>query len=87
MCRWRKHPMFDQVWKDEARKWDYEDYVLARQVFRKGMRQEDDRWLAMNSAVNAISNASKRIFHDEDSTVQVKIEGMPDLGTPEDGND
>ena len=84
MSRWRKHPMFDTAWKDEARKWDYEDYALARKVFRQGMRQADDNpWLAMNSAVNAINNAGKRIFHDEDAAVTVRIEGMPDLGTPD----
>lgn len=84
MSRWRKHPMFDQAWKEEARRWDYEDYILAREVFRKGMKQDKDGWLAMNSAVNALSNANKRLFHDEDSAVTVKIEGLPDIGSPDD---
>lgn len=84
MCRWRKHPLFDQAWKEEARRWDYEDYILAREVFRKGMKQEKDGWLAMNSAVNALSNANKRLFHDEDSAVTVKIEGLPEIGSPDD---
>ena len=43
MCRWRKHPLFDQAWKEEARRWDYEDYILARQIFRKGMKQENEK--------------------------------------------
>ena len=84
MSRWRKHPMFDQAWKEEARRWDYEDYILAREVFRKGMKQDKDGWLAMNSAVNALSNANKRLFHDEDQAVTVKIEGLPDIGSPDD---
>ena len=83
MSRWRKHPMFDQAWKEEARRWDYEDYILAREVFRKGMKQDKDGWLAMNSAVNALSNANKRLFHDEDSAVTVKIEGLPEIGSPD----
>ena len=48
------------------------------------MRQESDPWLAMNSAVNTLSATGKRIFKDEDSEITVKIEGMPDIGTPED---
>jgi len=84
MTRWRKHPLFDQAWKEEARRWDYEDYILAREVFRKGMKQDKDGWLAMNSAVNALSNANKRLFHDEDQSVTVKIEGLPDIGSPDD---
>ena len=85
MCRYRKHPLFDTAWKEEYRRWDYEDYQLARKVFRQGMQQDKDGWLAMNSAVNAISNANKRLFHDEDTAVTVKIEGnLPELGTPDD---
>lgn len=84
MCRWRKHPLFDTAWKEEQRKWDYEDYTLARKVFRQGMKQQEDGWLAMNSAVNAISNAGKRLFHDEDTAVTVKVEGLPDIGSPDD---
>jgi len=83
MSRWRKHPMFDQAWKEEQRRWCYEDFTLAMSVFRKGMKQDKDGWLAMNSAVNALSNANKRLFHDEDSAVTVRIEGLPDIGSPD----
>lgn len=83
MYRWRKHPMYDQIWKDETSRQDYEDYSTARKVFREGMKQNADKWLAMNSAVNAINNAGKRLFHDEDSTVTVRVEGMPELGSPD----
>ena len=85
MCRWRKHPLYDSVWKDELAKQDYEDYSLARQVLRKGMKHDKDAWLAMNSAVNVISNGNKRIFQDENNTVRVQIEGLPELGSPDDG--
>ena len=84
MSRWRKHPMFDQAWKEEQKRWCYEDFTLAMSVFRKGMKQDKDGWLAMNSAVNALSNANKRLFHDEDQSVTVKIEGLPDIGSPDD---
>ena len=84
MCRWRKHPMFDQIWKDELSKQDYADYSLARQVLRQGMKQDQDKWLAMNSAINVISNGNKRIYQDEQNTVHVHVEGMPDLGSPDD---
>jgi len=83
MSRWRKHPMFDQAWKEEQKRWCYEDFTLAMSVFRRGMKQDKDGWLAMNSAVNVLSNANKRLFHDEDSAVTVKIEGLPDIGSPD----
>ena len=83
LCRWRDHPKFEEVWKDEVRKQDFSDYILARSVLRKSMRNED-KWLAMQSAVNSLNNSGKRIFRDEENTVTVKIEGMVDLGSPDD---
>jgi len=87
MSRWRKLPAFAEAWKEAMRQWDFSDYVLARSVFRKGMKQDKDQWLAMNSAVNALSNASKRIFADESTAITVKIEGsIPEIGSPDDDN-
>ena len=85
MSRDRKSPMYERAWKEEQKSWDFSDYSLARKVFRKNMKQEKDPWLALNSAINALSNAGKRIFRDEDSTVVVKIEGnIPEIGSPDD---
>jgi hypothetical protein len=83
LSRWRDHPRYEEVWKEEVRKQDFQDYIIARKVLRKSMKQEKDGWLAMQSAVNAMNNSSKRIYQGEDSAVTVKIEGLPDLGTPD----
>jgi hypothetical protein len=48
------------------------------------MKQDKDGWLAMNSAVNALNNASKRLFQDEERAIHVKVEGMPEIGSPDD---
>ena len=84
MSRWRRHPAYDIAWKEEQRTWDFRDYAKAKKVLRSGMKQKSDPWLAMNSAVNTLSTATKRIYHDEDSEYTVRIEGMPELGTPDD---
>ena len=83
MCRWRKHPMYDTIWKDELASQDYEDYSLSRKVLRKAMRQEADQWLAMQSAVNVMNSSGKRIYGDEDRAVTVKVEGLPEIGSPD----
>lgn len=83
LSRWRDHPKYEEVWKEEVRKQDYRDYITARTVLRRSMKQEKDGWLAMQSAVNALNNSGKRIYQDEDSAVTVRIEGMPDIGTPD----
>lgn len=85
-CRlsdWRKHKKYEEVWKDEVRRQDFGDYTAARRVLRKSMNQDKDGWLAMQSAVNVLNNSGKRIYAGEDSAVTVRIEGMPDLGTPD----
>lgn len=82
MSRWRKHPLYDQVWKEELKSQNYDDIRKAMDVLRDGLRSKD-KWLAMQSAINLISNATKRVYAGEDTAVTVKIEGMPDLGTPD----
>ena len=84
MCRWRKHPLYDQIWKDEISRQDYHDIAESLQCIRKHMRQDKDGWLSMNSAVNLLSQSSKRVYRAEENTVNVQIVGMPDLGTPDD---
>lgn len=83
LSRWRDHPKYEETWKDEVRKQDFKDYITARKVLRRSMNQEKDGWLAMQSAVNAMNNSGKRIYQGEDNAVTVRIEGMPDLGTPD----
>ena len=85
LSRWRNHPKYEETWKDEVRKQDFRDYTNARKVLRRSMNQEKDNWLSMQSAVNVLNNSGKRIYAGEDSAVTVRIEGMPDLGTPDEG--
>ena len=85
MSRYRKTTAYEIAWKEEQRSWDFSDYSLARAVFRKAMKQDKDQWLAVNSAVNALSQANKRLFRDEDNAVTIKFEGsMPEIGSPDD---
>lgn len=84
MCRWRKHPLYDEIWKDELRKQDYSDFSLARQVLRRSMKDQKDKWLAMQSAINIMNNSGRKIYGNDENTVTVQIQGMPDIGSPDD---
>ena len=84
-CRlsdWRRHPKYEEVWKEEVRKQDFGDYTKARRTLRRSM-DDGDKWLAMQSAVNVLNNSGKRIYGSEDNTVTVQISGMPDIGSPD----
>ena len=82
LTRWRKHPKYTETWMDEVKKHDFKDYVKARGTLRRSM-DDSDKWLAMQSAVNVMNTTGKRIFGNEENMVTVKIEGLPDIGTPD----
>ena len=83
MCRWRNHPLYDTIWKDELAKQDYGDYTEAREILRKSMRQGKDGWLALNSAIQIINNGNRKLFNEDSNKISVEITGMPDIGSPD----
>ena len=82
MYRWRRHPEYDQVWRETIARQDYSDYVKSRTVLRRAMG-DDNPWLAMKAAVNVLNTSGKRIYGAEESAVNVQISGLPDLGEPD----
>jgi len=81
--RWRKHPKYGEIWKDEV------DTNLTR-LMAKSVRRLDRQvnnendWIANKASNDLINLAKTRIFGDDEKTVHVAIEGLPDLGTPDD---
>ena len=83
MSRWRKHPDFEATWKDEVKQILYGCTAEAVQVI-KGQLRSDQGWL-QNKAANDLLNYGKgQIYGDEERTVHVQIEGLPDIGSPDD---
>jgi hypothetical protein len=83
MSRWRKLPEFESIWKDEVRQILYGCTAEAVQVI-KGQLRSDQGWL-QNKAANDLLNYGKgQIYGDEERTVHVQIEGLPDIGSPDD---
>ena len=83
LSNWKKHPKYEEVWRDEVSKFDFSDYSLSRRTLRRSMEQEKDGWLAMQAAVNIMSNVGKRIYGEDQATINVNITGMPDIGSPD----
>jgi hypothetical protein len=83
MTRWRKLPEFESTWKDEVKQILYGCTAEAVQVIKSQLRSGDLPWL-QNKAANDLLNYGKtQIYGDEDKAVHVKIEGLPDIGTPD----
>ena len=83
MSRWRKLPEFETVWKDEVRNVLYGCTSEAIQVIRKQMKSEDQPWLQNKAANDVLNYGKSQIYGDEEKTVNVKIEGMPEIGSPD----
>ena len=83
MSRWRKLPEFESIWKDEVKQILYGCTAEAVQVI-KGQLRSDQGWL-QNKAANDLLNYGKgQIYGDEERTLHVQIEGLPDIGSPDD---
>lgn len=82
LSRLRKHPAYLDTWKDEVGKVSIK---LMNKGLKKIMAQMDanEPWLANKAANDGVNFARSRVFAEEDRAVTVRIEGMPDLGTPD----
>lgn len=82
MSRWRKLPEFESIWKDEVKQILYGCTAEAVQVI-KGQLRSDQGWLQNKAANDLLNYGKQQIYGDEERTVHVQIEGMPDIGSPE----
>ena len=83
MTRWRKRPEFDTIWKDEVKNILYGCTAEAIQVI-KGQLRDDIPWLKNKAANDLLNYGKQQIYGDEEKAIHVKVEGMPDIGSPDD---
>lgn len=83
MSRWRKLPEFESIWKDEVRQILYGCTAEAVQVI-KGQLRSDQGWLQNKAANDLLNYGKSQIYGDEERTVHVQIDGLPDIGSPDD---
>jgi len=84
MSRWRHREDAKPIWDDEVR--NVIRQCIPRAVSRISQQIDSkEGWLA-NKAANDVVNLAKTtsVFQSDDKSVTVKIEGMPDIGSPDD---
>ena len=85
MYRWRKHPDYEKVWKDEVKTILYGCTAEAIQVIKEQLKRGDIAWLQNKAANDLLNYGKNQIYGDEDRTVHVQIEGnIPEIGNPDD---
>lgn len=84
MSRWRKRPDFKPIWDDEISGAVRRHLPGAINRLLKQVDNSND-WVA-NKAANDVMGLARSIglIHNEETALKVQIEGMPDLGSPDD---
>jgi hypothetical protein len=83
MSRWRKRPEYLAIWQDELSVGVKRRIGGALERIAKQINSNND-WIA-NKAANDFLLLAKNIglIHNEETALKVQIEGMPDLGSPD----
>lgn len=83
MYRWRRKPWYDEIWKDEIRRISIAMSSEALKKIKSQIR-DDNGWLANKAANDSLTFAKPLIWGEDEKAISVKIEGMPEIGSPDD---
>ena len=89
MYRWRNHPYAKKYWDEEIAETIRRALPGALQTLIRQSGNDDGEvkkgWLA-NKASNDLTNLAKNIgvIKTEETAIQIQINGMPDIGSPDD---
>ena len=80
--KWRKEPEFISLYRDTLR--EMTEPACGKAV-QKITEQIDDEnpWIAQNAAREVLTRFLPVVMGEDDKTITIKVEGMPELGTPE----
>ena len=84
MWRLRKHPEYHNEWlKAFKERWGG---LMAEAVgvLEEGLHDEQLPWRRTQHANLALAYGTKLIVGEEERAIHVKVEGMPDIGSPDD---
>lgn len=83
MSRWRRKPWYEEIWKDEVRKISI---AMSSEALKKIKAQirDDNGWLANKAANDSLTFAKPLIWGEDEKAVNIRIEGMPEIGSPDD---
>lgn len=84
MTRWRKLPEYEAIWKDEVKSILYGCTAEAIQTIKAQLKAGEQPWLQNKAANDLLAYGKQQIYGDEERAIHVQIEGMPDLGSPDD---
>jgi hypothetical protein len=84
MSRWRHHPDYPKEWLKAFREQWGDILSEATDVLKEGLHDESLPWRRTQHANLALAYGTKLLVGDDEKTVHVQIEGMPEIGSPDD---
>ena len=85
VTRIRKRPEYETVWKDEVRQVLIGATGDAIRVIKNQLNREDQPWLQNKAANDILVQTKQQILGEDEKQITVKVEGMPELGIPDQG--
>ena len=79
---WKDEDEFDRCYKEMCKQEALPRYSRAMALFDKQMDNKNP-WVAQGAARELANRYGPTIMGEEQNTITVKVEGMPDLGEPE----
>ena len=83
MYRWRHHDDYQKQWLIAFKNQWNGILADAVSVVQEGLHDESIPWRRTQHANMALAYGTKLIVGEEERTVHVQIEGMPDIGSPD----
>lgn len=83
LCRWRKHPAYHEEWLKAFKEQWSGIMADAVAVVQEGLHDDSLPWRRTQHANLALAYGTKILVGEEERAVHVKVEGMPDIGSPE----
>lgn len=81
--KWYRSPKIQDAYKAIMKEYAKDYAAPAFQRLVEQLDRDDLPWLQNKAANDLLSMAKPMLFEDEDKTVVVKVEGAPDIGTPD----
>ena len=83
LFRWRNHPDYQKEWLIAFKAQWNGILADAVSVVQEGLHDDQIPWRRTQHANMALAYGTKLIVGEEERTVHVQIEGMPDIGSPD----
>ena len=84
LSRWRQHPDYHKEWIAAFKESWGPIMAKALAVVDEGLDDSSLPWRKTQHANLALAYGTKLIVGEEERTVHVQIDGMPDIGSPDD---